>query len=105
LDVSGEILSDTINVLDCFVKNIPNVITPNGDDANEYFQIQKLDTTRANALLIIDRWGKKIYSSQKYQNNWNAHDVGSGVYYYQLHNATNGHVYKGWIHVIKAGDL
>jgi gliding motility-associated-like protein len=73
----------TLNLLE-----IPNTITPNGDGINDRFVIPGAD--RQNCEIIIhDRWGYKVFSSKKYQNNWPSSEFGErmpdeDVYYYQV---------------------
>lgn len=45
----------------------PNVITPNGDGANDVFIIKDLNPERENELMIYDRWGKEVYHKKNYQ--------------------------------------
>jgi gliding motility-associated-like protein len=59
---------------------IPNIITPNNDDTNQHFIIDaKLEEP---TLQIINRWGKEVYHTTSYQNNWDGDDLAQGVYYY-----------------------
>jgi gliding motility-associated-like protein len=92
---------DSIAVKECLEALIPNVITPDGDAFNEYLVIDALDLTKRNTLIIFNRWGKQVYSSYDYQNNWNAHGLPAGTYFYQLANALDRKLYKGWVQVIK----
>ena len=78
---------------------VPNVITPNGDKHNEYFLID--DQLLNSTLKVYNRYGKIIYESDRYQNDWNAAGVSSGVYYYSLINFCDGGKLKGWINIIK----
>jgi gliding motility-associated-like protein len=73
----------------------PNVITPNGDESNQTFIAPNADSQ----LQIYNRWGKPIYQSNSYQNDW-GHNVPLGVYFYQL-TSPQGTRCKGWIHVLK----
>jgi gliding motility-associated-like protein len=72
----------------------PNVITPNGDEKNQTFIAPNLNSK----LEIYNRWGKPIYQSDSYQNNW-GNEVPNGVYYYLL-TSPQGTRCKGWIHVL-----
>jgi gliding motility-associated-like protein len=59
---------------------VPNVITPNGDDLNEYFKID--DSLKGNvSLFVMNRWGKVVYQSSSYMNDWSGSDLSPGVYY------------------------
>lgn len=35
-------------------------------------------------LLVFDRWGRKVFESTDYQNDWTGDDIKSGVYYFVL---------------------
>jgi gliding motility-associated-like protein len=96
-----ESVTDTINIEYPSDRNyfIPNVITPNEDDLNDYFEIE--DINPYTMLSIIDRWGKIIYSSTNYKNEWNAPDLSFGTYYYILKDKCAQKEMKGWLSVLK----
>jgi gliding motility-associated-like protein len=73
----------------------PNIITPNDDEANQTF----IAPNANSQLEIYNRWGKPIYQSNSYQNDWGP-NVPHGVYFYQL-TSPQGTRCKGWIHVLK----
>jgi len=76
----------------------PNIITPNGDGINDYFRIKGLDEfTQGWHIDIYNREGRRVYSSDNYQNEWNAPDVSDGVYFYIFYRDTDR--YKGNITV------
>lgn len=74
--------SETIQVLKSI--KIPNIITPNGDGLNDLFEIVNLDLSKSSRLVVFDRWGKLVYNSNNYQNDWNAEKIEDGVYYFTL---------------------
>jgi gliding motility-associated-like protein len=63
--------------------DIPNVITPNNDGAND-----RLVITNSNywviSLIIYNRWGNLIYQNANYQNDFDCNDCGESVYFYVL---------------------
>ncbi len=67
---------------------IPTIITPNGDNYDDYFRIANLNKYPANSLIIYDRNKNKIAEFSPYNNDWNGHYnskvYGNGLYYYQL---------------------
>ncbi len=62
---------------------IPNVITPNGDGANDNFVIQNAESYNIT-LQIYNRWGRLIYENINYQNDFSCKTCASGVYYYVI---------------------
>ena len=79
---------------------VPNVITPNSDGKDDYFVISGLEYYPNPNLTIFDRWGKKIYNSTNYKNDWNGGGQSDGVYYYLL-SLPNGKKFKGYFQIIK----
>jgi len=63
---------------------IPNVITPNGDGANDVLGIKKLNPERENELAIYDRWGKNVFSKKGYKC------VFKGSQYHNIEEAFEG---------------
>jgi gliding motility-associated-like protein len=96
-----ESVTDTINIEYPSDRNyfIPNVITPNEDDRNDYFEIEGI--IPYTMLTIMNRWGEIIYSSTNYKNEWNAPDLSSGTYYYILKDKCAQKEMKGWLSVLK----
>ena len=78
---------------------IPNIITPNGDRANERFVVDGLRPAGA-ALTIYNRWGASVFATDAYRNDWGA-GVAPGVYYYVLRPVGTGTFYKGWVEVVQ----
>ncbi len=62
---------------------IPNIITPNDDGFNQFFEIEVVgdDSYR---LMLFNRWGEEVFSSSDYKNDWDGSDLPSGVYFYRL---------------------
>jgi len=84
----------------------PNVITPNGDNVNDVFAIENLNTNinledpdeyRNNRLTIYDRWGQKVYDAKNYDTYsrggtiekgsqfFDGTGLSDGVYYYSFY--------------------
>jgi gliding motility-associated-like protein len=76
---------------------IPNIMTPNKDGKNDYFRIRNLPSQGAS-LRISNRWGKVVYSSNNYQNDWDGGDNPDGVYYYTIQVPEMG-TFSGWIQI------
>jgi gliding motility-associated-like protein len=75
---------------------IPNVLTPNDDGENDVF---KITTSLPIKLSIFNRYGKELYQSDNYQNNWNGDGLKPGVYYYEV-TFPDLEVCAGWVHLL-----
>ena len=112
---------------------IPNVFTPNGDGTNDYFIIS-LDSGNdmpgtggrsrdeggpefefedyeplnryyeSSELTIFNRWGRIVYHSTDYHNDWNGGGLSDGTYFYVLkcHGLKNDATYQGSVMIIKS---
>jgi gliding motility-associated-like protein len=60
---------------------IPNVFTPNSDGRNDLFVIRNLTLYSHRPLTISNRWGKVVYQSSQYNNDWDGSNVPDGVYF------------------------
>lgn len=78
---------------------IPNTFTPNGDGKNDFFEV---DARLAGyQMKIVSRWGKQVYSSQNYQNDWDGNGLPEGSYYYLLTGPCLTEAIKGWVQIIR----
>jgi len=88
----------------------PNVITPNGDNENEYFTFCKPvpeSKILKMRLVIYDRWGLKMWETTDkipmWDGKFNGNAVTPGVYYYIAYwtDSTNtDNEQTGWVQVI-----
>ena len=76
---------------------LPNVITPNGDNKNEYFVLP--DALHDSGLRIYNRWGETVYQTSAYQNDWPQGNFATGVYFYTLQGECVSAL-KGSLHVV-----
>lgn len=80
---------------------IPNVITPNGDGANEAFRIPGLENSVWN-IDIVNRWGNSVCQRKGYKGDWEGEQQPTGVYYYILRNAVcEERDYRGYISIVR----
>ena len=78
--------------------NVPSVFTPGIMDAkNDSF---KVIGTEDIDLEVFNRWGRRVYFEENYQNDWMAEGVESGTYYYLI-TTENQSICKGWVQIIK----
>ena len=104
---------DTVYVKNVYVNpvklKIPSVFTPNGDGVNDTFVISLSTgsdtpggdgTTRnrdgnvgekplnvyyqSTDLVVMNRWGRIVYHSTDYQNDWDGGGLSDGTYFYVL---------------------
>ncbi len=76
---------------------IPNIITPNNDGLNDYFTVIGLNNY---SLYISNRYGKRVYSSDRYFDDFNGDELADGLYYYSILSKT-GLKFKGWFEIIR----
>jgi PKD repeat protein len=87
---------------------VPNVFTPDGSPGyNDNFEIvfgsdliAPADVGIAVQLVVVNRWGKKVFESADYKNDWNAQGVESGVYFIHLQIGDVA-TCKSWLHIVK----
>lgn len=108
---------------------IPNIFTPNGDGINDYFIIDNDPTateeeteeeTRGfeyesynplkdyylrSELTIFNRWGRIVYKSSDYNNDWDGGKLPDGTYFYVLEcvGQYNNHRYQGSVTIFGSG--
>lgn len=93
-------LSGDVNI-DFWNFYVPNIITPNQDNKNDYFVIQSQDGGSWN-VEIYNRWGDKVFHSYDYKNNFNAEGLSDGVYYYSAKEKNAACTESaGWLMVTK----
>jgi len=99
-NVVVELLStQTINGTPCIIE-IPNIITPNNDNANDFFKIKNLEYFPNTSVSIFNRWGTKLYENANYKNEWNADGISDGTYFYII-SVSKDQQYKGYVTVFR----
>lgn len=78
---------------------LPNVVTANGDGHNDSFAPAGLAAGRWE-LTIFNRWGRQVYATTAYANEWGP-EAAAGIYYYVLRHPVTGVRYKGSVEVIR----
>ncbi len=81
---------------------IPNIVTPNGDGYNDFFEITGINTGAGCwSLSVTNRWGVEIFKSDDYDNKYGFSDAPDGVYYYYLKNNWADREFKGTVQLIR----
>jgi hypothetical protein len=87
---------------------VPNVFTPEGSPGyNDTFAVSfgsdmilPADVGLPVQLTVVDRWGKTVFESSDYKNDWNGHNLATGVYYVHL-KVGDLATCKNWLHIVK----
>ncbi len=105
------IYEDSLRVIK--LDNIMNVITPNGDNRNDYFAVEGVDQFDDARLDVFDRWGKLIFGTDNYtagdiagpkpDNVFDADGFKDGTYFYVINIDSGECVQSGTIEVLR-GD-
>lgn len=112
---------------------IPSIFTPNGDGINDYFIIS-IDESGGNIggdtrdepvheheydayeplnryyetakLVIFNRWGRIVYSSDDYNNDWDGDGLPDGTYFYVLkcHGLKQDANYQGSVMILRGNN-
>ena len=61
---------------------IPNVFTPNGDGHNDIFEPIYSDKIKEMSTQIFNRWGNKVFESDKLTIQWDGQNFSEGTYFY-----------------------
>ena len=78
-----------------------NIITPNRDGQNDVLVIDNISLYPGNTFTVFNRWGREVYKTTYYQNNWGQDDnIAPGNYFYIL-SLPNGSSIKNWFEVVK----
>lgn len=92
------VVIDVIVITEIKVPNIFN--TASSVHENSVFYIKYLDLYPGSKLYIYNRWGKRVYKSDDYKNDWDGENHSEGTYFYIL-EVSDGTKRKGNITVIK----
>ena len=81
-----------------------NGFSPNGDDVNQFFEIQGVETYPNNSLSVFNRWGNEVFRTDNYQNDWegtfNGASLMNGTYFYVFNDGA-GNTYTGYVYIQK----
>ncbi|MCX6245029.1 MAG: gliding motility-associated C-terminal domain-containing protein [Bacteroidetes bacterium] len=82
--------SDTVLLKVCDASLfMPNAFTPDGDGLNDEFRpVSELDGVSAYSMIVFNRWGQEVFSSDDIQKGWNGTVGGkpaeTGTYVYTV---------------------
>lgn len=98
--------SVVVTIIDPPLLRIPNIITPNSDNENDFWDLTELADIFLFDIKISDRQGKLLYQTNDYKNDWKAldrdgNDLPPGIYFYYMKNRYTGQEIRGYIQVIR----
>ncbi len=104
--LGNPLVCDGTDTNDALPVKIANTMTPNGDGANDTFYMQGIENYPNNNLAVYNRWGKKVFETKGYSNDWNGTSKGKelpvAVYYFVLRlNDPEQTVVNGYINILK----
>ena len=79
----------------CKIEPIMKSFTPNGDGADDIFQLKTSCVLDSFSFKLFNRWGSSLYSTIEQNFMWNGNDsnqkrVEVGTYFYVLSYSLNG---------------
>jgi hypothetical protein len=85
-----------------FIENplfIPTLMTP-GPGINRTFFVRGI-RPEIWQLEVFNRWGERVFSSDRYDLQWDASGLEQGVYFFMLKNPPGDRIYRGWVKVLR----
>ena len=83
---------------------LPNIFTPNGDGLNDAFELL-LQYPRTYFVQVFNRWGREVFSTNRYGDFWTGATSPAGAYYYLWRYSTDcepaERVVKGWVELVR----
>jgi gliding motility-associated-like protein len=86
------------------------VLTPNGDDRNDWLVISCIqEGDRDNELIIFNQWGDEVFRAAPYLNNsvdgwrgtWEGNPLPGGTYYYLFRRSPGAEPLKGYVTIFR----
>lgn len=107
-DFSGVCVQQKISIEVIGEIVIYNGISPNGDEANDFWEILYIDViadTKNNKVSLFNRWGDMVWEANNYDNkeqvfkglNKNGNEIPSGTYFYKIEFASGQKTQMGYI--------
>jgi len=85
-------------------ENILYLFTPNNDGFNDYWEIPDLESYGKCDVRVYNRWGKLVFSSPDYHNEWdgtsNGVNLPSAAYYFIIKSETAGSI-TGTVNIVR----
>ena len=84
---------------------MPTAFTPNGDGVNDTWNIKYLDQYPNATVEVFNRYGERVYFSNKYPVPWDGTYKGAnlpaGTYYYIINPNSGRKALSGYVAIIR----
>jgi gliding motility-associated-like protein len=91
-----------------FNLSVSNLLTPNEDGYNDKWIIQNIENYPGTKVMVVNRDGQTVFSSDSYDNTWGGTFHGKtmpdGTYYYVIQMDGSDKLYKGAITILREGN-
>ncbi|HMI04811.1 MAG TPA: gliding motility-associated C-terminal domain-containing protein, partial [Pedobacter sp.] len=85
--------------------SVPNAFSPNGDGINDEWSIKYLNTYPNATVIILNRYGEKVYAGGSQTKGWDGRysgtDVPAGTYYYLIDPRNGRRVTSGALTLVR----
>lgn len=82
---------------------IATLLTPNGDGKNDTWIIREQNFIKNCSVVVINRWGQKVFETTNYNNDWDGSNLPDGDYYYII-TCPSGENYKGPVTILRSNQ-
>lgn len=98
-DFLGCTFSSNIINIQTLELRFPNVITPNNDGKNDVLILSKF--SKDVGIVIYNRWGKEVYKSDTYQDDFAGEGLPAGTYFMEISDRTRGDKKVSWFQIMR----
>jgi len=82
------------------------LVTADGNQLNDYWYIEHIEQYPDNKVVLLDQWGREVYSEEGYRNTWDGRNykgelLPEGTYYYYLSFKGSSKVYRGYVVLVR----
>ena len=97
--------SKFVSIVNCKCKAfVPNLLTADGNEVNDKFEISTFCPVKSYRLRLYNRWGKEVFVSENLTEIWDPKSVGKGTYFYAIdlsYENGSSEALRGWLDVVK----
>ena len=95
----------SVGVVDDFIVEPANVITPDGNLINDTWFVENIDAYAEAEITVFNLWGDQVFRTSGYQNDWDgtfrSDALPAGNYYYTITSPNHEKVYRGTITLLR----